>query len=143
MSDKNFAAGQCLCGQVSYVISSEPLKMMQCHCDDCRKSTGTGHVSMVFFYKDQVEISGDVKGYDSVTDSGSTITRYFCPTCGSSIFGMNSTSKNVIGVAAGTLDDSSWFKPEVIVFNKRKPDWDFMDETVPTFEGMPPPPNKK
>ena len=138
MSEKNFAAGQCLCGDVKFTISSEPLRMAQCHCDDCRKSTGTGHVSNAFFMEDEVDIEGETSSYDSVTDSGSTITRFFCPTCGSRLFGINSTSQNIIGVSVGALDDSSWFKPEVIVYNKRKPDWDFMDESVPVVDGMPP-----
>ena len=138
MSENNFATGQCLCGKVKFTISSEPLRMAQCHCDDCRKSTGTGHVSNAFFKEDDVDIKGETQSYDLVTDSGSIITRHFCPTCGSRLFGINSTSKNIIGISVGTLEDSSWFKPELIVYNKRKPDWDFMDESVPVFDGMPP-----
>ena len=139
MSEKNFATGQCLCGEVKYTISSEPLRMAQCHCDDCKKITGTGHASLAFFTKDQVDIKGETKSYASKTDSGSTITRSFCPTCGSRLFGVNSKAENMIGVFVGTLEDNSWFKPALIVYNKRKPEWDFMDENVPTFEGMPPP----
>jgi len=41
-------------------------------------------------------------------------------------------------VSAGTLEESSWFKPDLIVYNKRKPVWDFMDESIPAFEEMPP-----
>ncbi|NOQ76964.1 MAG: Gfa-like protein [Methylococcaceae bacterium] len=137
MLEKNFAAGQCLCGEVKFTISSAPLRMAQCHCDDCKKITGTGHASIAFFNKDQVDISGETKSYASVTDSGSTITRCFCPTCGSRLFGANSKSESIIGVSVGTLEDSSWFKPDLIVYNKRKPGWDFMDTSVPVFEEMP------
>ncbi len=45
--------------------------------------------------------------------------------------------KNVIAVSVGTVDDSSWFKPSARVYNKRKPQWDFMDESIPAFEEMP------
>ena len=138
MSENNFAKGQCLCGKVHITISSPPQFMAQCHCDDCRKSTGTGHISNAFFKQDEVEIQGETSCYDSVTDSSSTITRYFCPTCGSRLHGINSASKDVVGIPVGILEDSSWFKPDCIVYNKSKPQWDFMDESVPTFEGMPP-----
>jgi hypothetical protein len=138
MTEKYFATGGCLCGKVKYSISSAPVRMGQCHCDDCRKLSGTGHVSNAFFEKKSVLISGETSNHDSVTDSGSTITRYFCPECGSRLFGINSTNINIIGVTIGTLDDSQWFKPDFIVYNKRKPEWDFMDESIPTFEGMPP-----
>jgi len=137
MVKNSFATGQCLCGEVNYVIASNPIRMAQCHCDDCRKSTGTGHVSNAFFKQDDVEIKGETSCYSSKTDSGSIITRHFCPRCGSRLFGFNSAAENVIGVAVGTIKDSSWFKPDFIVYNKRKPKWDFMEENIPTFEEMP------
>ncbi len=138
MSKKCFAMGKCLCGSVKYTILSTPVRMGQCHCDHCRKSTGTGHSSNAFFKKSDVTIEGETSSYDSITDTGSTITRHFCPKCGSRLFGTSSLVTDIISVSAGTLDDSSWFKPNAIVYNKRKPKWDFMDENVPTFEEMPP-----
>ena len=138
MVEKYFATGGCLCGKVKYTISSAPIRMGQCHCDDCRKSSGTGHVSNAFFEKKSILIDGKINSYDSITDSGSTITRYFCPECGSRLFGENSKNIDIIGVSAGTLDNSQWFKPDFIVNNKAKPEWDFMDESIPTFEEMPP-----
>ncbi len=143
MLESYFAAGQCLCGKVKYTISAAPRVMSQCHCDDCRKSTGTGHASNAFFKENDVHISGVTSSYVSAADSGSTITRYFCPKCGSHLFGTLSGVKNVIAVAVGTVDDSSWFKPSAIVYNKRKPLWDFMDKSIPTFEEMPPAAIKK
>jgi hypothetical protein len=114
--------------------------MGQCHCDDCRKSTGTGHSSNAFFKKSDVEIEGETSSYDSITDTGSTVTRHFCPNCGSRLFGTNNIVTDIISVSAGTLDDSSWFKPNAIVYNKKKPKWDVMDTSIPTFEEMPPSP---
>jgi len=52
------------------------------------------------------------------------------------LFGFNSASKNIIGVSVGTLEDSVWFKPGFIVYNKRKPNWDFMDASIATFDEM-------
>ncbi|MFK5985766.1 MAG: GFA family protein [Pseudomonadota bacterium] len=133
-----FATGQCLCGEVKYNISSKPVRQGQCHCDDCRKSTGTGHSANAFFKKEDVHISGETHHYGSVTDTGSIVTRYFCPKCASRLFGTSSVVTNIISVSAGTLDDSSWFKADAIVYNKSKPIWDFMDETIPAYEEMPP-----
>lgn len=138
MEKSFFAKGQCLCGNVKYTVSSGPLRMGQCHCDDCRRSTGTGHSSNAFFKKFDVKIEGETSSYESATDTGSTITRYFCPKCGSRLFGTNNTTTDIISVSAGTLDDSSWFKPNAILFHKKKPNWDVMDENLPTFDGMPP-----
>ena len=138
LEKNNFASGECLCGSVKYTITSPPVRMGQCHCDDCRKSTGTGHSSNAFFKKDDVVIEGETNNYSSVTDTGSKITRYFCPQCGSRLFATSNVVTDVISVSAGTLEDSAWFKPGAIVYNKRKPKWDFMDKSIPAFDEMPP-----
>lgn len=140
MSDKPFATGRCLCGKVSYSITSEPLRMAQCHCDYCQRSSGTGHMSLAFFPKDSVTINGETSSYTSDADSGDKVTRHFCPDCGSRLFGTNNVVTTIMGIAVGCVDDSSWFKPGAIVYNKRKPVWDSMDESLPTFEAMPPAP---
>jgi len=142
MSEKHFAKGRCLCGDVKYTISSAPIRMGQCHCDDCRKTTGTGHSSNAFFEKEAVSIEGETSNYDSKTDTGSIITRYFCSNCGSRLFGTSNVATNIIGVSAGTLEDSSWFKANAIVYDKRRPKWDIMAKDIPTFKEMPPAPAK-
>ena len=45
-----------------------------------------------------------------------------------------------MSVAVGCIDDHSWFKPQAIVYNKRKPIWDSMDANLPVFDEMPPVP---
>lgn len=134
MSEKYFATGQCLCGQVKYTIASAPIRMGQCHCDDCRRTSGTGHASNAFFKKKDVHIEGETSRYDSETDSGSVITRHFCPRCGSRLYGYNNTVENIIGITVGTMAESAWFKANFIVYNKRKPVWDFMDESIPVLQ---------
>lgn len=134
---KPFATGSCLCGAVKYTINAQPLRAAQCHCDDCRKSTGTGHASNAFFNKDDVIIEGTTNSFAATNDAGSKNIRHFCPNCGSRLFGTNNVNTQIISVSAGTLDDSSWFKPNAIVYHKRKPVWDVMDDSVPTFDEMP------
>lgn len=81
MSVKQFASGHCLCGNVSYKIFSEPVRMAQCHCNDCQKSTGTGHVSNAVFSIGAIMIDGDTNSYTAVADNGAEVTRHFCPEC--------------------------------------------------------------
>lgn len=138
MTEKIFATGQCLCGAVKYTVSAPPRIMSQCHCDDCRRATGTGHASNAFFKKNAVHITGVTNTYVSVADNGSSVTRYFCSVCGSLLFGALSKRKNLLAIAVGTLDDSSWFKPDAIVYCKRKPLWDCMDASIPAYAEMPP-----
>ena len=139
MSENQFASGKCLCGKVSYTINEEPLKMAQCHCLDCQRSSGTGHFSLAFFHLDKVAIEGEASSYTTKADSGAEITRHFCSECGCRLFGTNNVNQ-LISISVGCIDDNSWFKPQAIVYNKRKPSWDYMDPSLPTFENMAPAP---
>ena len=140
MTDTPFATGQCLCGAVTYEIKSNPIRMAACHCKDCQRSSGTGHMPLAFFKEDDVEIRGETSSYGSTADSGNINTRHFCPNCGSRVFSTNSARPGIIGIAVGSVDDNSWFAPNAIVYAKRRENWDSTPEDIPNFEEMPPPP---
>ncbi len=40
--------GGCLCGAITYEVSSDPINMWNCHCDDCRRATGASFATNVF-----------------------------------------------------------------------------------------------
>ncbi len=96
-------------------------------------------MSLAFFKEEQVSISGEVRDYDSVADSGNVNKRVFCPTCGARMFSSNSARPGMMAVAAGSVDDSSWFKTQAVVYTKDQPTWDESAQDVPRFEAMPPP----
>ena len=139
MPDQPFAHGHCLCGAVSYTINAKPIRMAQCHCKDCQRASGTGHMSLAFFKKEDVAIRGTTASFASTADSGNINTRHFCPTCGSRLFGQNSGHPGIINIAVGCVDRNDWFKPERVVYAKDRPDWDVTSTTVPNFDRMPPP----
>ena len=134
-----FATGRCLCGAVSYTIKDKPMRMAQCHCADCQRASGSGHMSLAFFKADDVEIKGEAKGYPSTADSGNINTRHFCPTCGSRIYTENSARPGVIGIAIGSVEDKDWFAPQAVVYTSNRPRWDQTSQDIPNFEGMPVP----
>lgn len=143
MSEAIFASGHCLCGAVQFTVISAPILSGQCHCEHCQRASGTGHMSLAFFPEVSVTITGETRHFASVTDTGGTNTRYFCPTCGSRLFGQTTMRPGILGVAVGAFDQHDWFKPDRIVYHRNKPVWDFMDPSLPSFEaGAPPPSNK-
>jgi hypothetical protein len=44
----------------------------------------------------------------------------------------------VVGVTAGSLDDPSWFQPQMDIFMSDAQPWDQMDPAMPKFEEYPP-----
>ncbi len=139
-----FATGKCLCGAVSYTVkATEPLRMAQCHCKDCQRASGGGHMSLAFFQAADVEIKGETNSFSVTADSGNTNTRHFCPKCGSRIYGENSARPGLVGISVGCVDDNQWFSPQAIVYAKDRPGWDQTSTDIPNFDAMPPPPPSK
>lgn len=131
-------SGGCLCGAVRYKGSEEPVIAGHCYCIDCRKTSGTGHGSHLGLPETAFEITGDVTFFDATTDSGNTVSRGFCPTCGSAIYSTNSGMPGIVFPRASSLDDLEVFKPQVNVYAKRAASWDKVDSSLPTFDEMPP-----
>jgi hypothetical protein len=130
--------GRCQCGNITFEVSADPLMSGQCHCLDCQKASGTGHTTMIAFPQGSVKIEGKTATYQSPADSGATITRYFCPRCGSRLFGSSSGMPQLFTVNAGALDDPSLYKPMMTVYTKRLQPWDAVATGAPSFDMMPP-----
>ena len=133
------ASGGCLCGAVRYELDGEPIFQGHCHCTDCQKATGTGHVSVVALPADAVKVTGKVTAYAVTAESGLPYTRHFCSTCGSLIYGEPAAMPGVRTVTAGTLDDVTAFEPQMVIYTRSRPSWDRIDSGLPEFEGMPQP----
>jgi hypothetical protein len=128
--------GQCHCGAVSFEVEGEPLRMAQCHCNACRKITGTGHNVQAFFKKEQVKITGTTQTHESVSDRGNVRIRHFCPTCGSRLFAENVAAPGNIGISAGAFDNSEWYRPQMILYTSERPAWDTIDPSIEAREIM-------
>lgn len=132
--------GGCLCGAVRYTCAAEPVVAGHCHCEDCRRSSGSGHCSHLGVPGDAVKLTGETRGFGKAADSGNTVTRYFCPTCGSPVYSTNSGMQGMMFLRASSLDDPEVFQPAVVVYTSRRPSWDVVGQDLPQFETMPPRP---
>ncbi|MBI3244901.1 MAG: GFA family protein [Deltaproteobacteria bacterium] len=130
--------GGCMCGAVRYECATEPLMAANCHCLDCQRATGSAYASVFFVPKSAVKITGEVKYYESKGDSGSSIRRGFCPTCGSRLFGLPAVMSENMGIMAGSLDDSSSHKPAIDIYTSSAQPWDYMNPEVAKFPKGPP-----
>jgi hypothetical protein len=90
--------GGCLCGRVRDECSGDPFFMGNRHCRDCQKAGGGAYEPDIGLPASALKITGMVKYYDKKADSGNTLSRGFCPECGSSLFGKTSAN-------AGSCDD--------------------------------------
>ncbi|CAN1724710.1 Gfa-like protein [Hyphomicrobium sp. 1Nfss2.1] len=139
MTGNPFANGGCLCGAVTFTASAPPLLMVQCHCTDCQRVSGGGHLSIARFKRDDIAVSGETKTHSMTADSGNTVTRHFCPSCGSRLFSETTGRPGIIGVVAGAFDSNAWFDPDMVIFKRSQPLWDITTEDVPCYDALPPP----
>jgi len=130
--------GGCLCGAVRYESAVQPVAAAHCQCEDCRKSSGSGHCSHLVVPENAFTVTGEVRFFDKPADSGNLVSRGFCPTCGSAVYSTNGGMPGVIFPRASSLDDPEVFQPQMVVYTKRGPSWDLIDPALTSFEGMPP-----
>jgi len=128
--------GGCLCGAVRYELNAPMLFGGFCYCNDCRKATGS-HSASMGVPLDALTVTGETRDYSRPGDSGGTVTRKFCPQCGSGVYSSGSRP-GVVMLKAGTLDDPENFKPMASVYASRAPSWDKPRDGLPAFPEMPP-----
>lgn len=131
-------SNQCLCGRVRYQGDAEPRFQVKCYCTDCRKVNAAGHAAIMGFPTDAIRVKGEVKEHHSRADSGSDVTRAFCPACGAGIYARNEAMPGMIFLSASTLDDPNLFAPQLVDNASRAPAWNQVLLGVPAFAEGPP-----
>ena len=129
--------GSCLCSSVNYKSNSDPLVIQNCHCDQCRKATGSVYLTNLFIKEENFEITGEVNNYTHLSDAGNNMTKYFCPNCGSQVFGKNSGRPGIITIRAGTVNEKDIIKPIRNLFLKSKVPSTPINSNLEACEGMP------
>jgi len=94
-----------MCGTVRYECTADPIAMGNCHCRDCQRATGSAFAAAVLVPTSTVNITGEVKYYEVIGDSGAIVRRGFWPNCGARLFGKPTASPDIMGIMAGSLDD--------------------------------------
>ena len=121
--------GGCLCGAIRYTIDAPVTALRACHCLNCQKHTGSGGSVNAVVPSDKFRITkGATKKYDdSATQSGRTLSRHFCGSCGSPIYSHRNPNPGFVVVRAGSLDDSSGMKIAAHIWTSTARSWDHID----------------
>lgn len=86
---------------------------------------------------DAVKIHGKLSKFKYMSDTGSDVTKGFCPRCGSQIYGSNTRLPDHLTLTLGTMDDASRLDIEVVIFADDKPAWDRQGHAVVSFPAQP------
>jgi hypothetical protein len=134
MSDNETTSlfGGCLCAGVRYQITGPRRDIINCHCQNCRRTHG--HIAAYT----------SVRRSDLVIDRQQTLVWYhdespdtyrgFCNRCGASLFWDARDGRGKMAVAAGSLDDSGELKTIGHVFVSEAGSYYEIDDGLPQFE---------
>jgi hypothetical protein len=130
-------SGGCMCGAVRYEVSGDLVRMVNCHCDDCRKNTGASFATNVFFNTENVQVTeGKTRSFEHISDAGNRKIKEFCPTCGSQLFS-STIGRPLTSVKVGSIDDASFVKPTANLYCKRALSYSHLSDDLKNFEQMP------
>lgn len=131
MSDDK--TGRCLCGNVRYRAAGKPMAMTLCQCTHCQRVTGSAVAAYSVYPKDAVTVEqGELKTYDDKGE-GMTVSRSFCPDCGSPVLAVPERAPKICIVYAGTLDDRSDFNPTVCGWCDSGQPWLTLPDSIEQF----------
>lgn len=123
--------GSCLCGAVQYEISGEPTKFYHCHCQRCRKATGTGHASNLLVKPGSIKwLKGEelIKGYK--VPEAIRFTNRFCSVCGGRVPRYVKETDFIV-IPAGSLDSEPPIKPQARIFWDSRASWSCSGDGLP------------
>lgn len=128
--------GSCLCGQVTFEISGNFERFFFCHCEYCRKDTGTAHAANLFSSTAKLEwLSGEsnIKTFDF---NSSGHIKSFCSNCGSALPNIQ-INGTLLVVPAGCLDSKVSVIPQGHIYFSHRADWDNDLHKVWKFDELP------
>ncbi len=129
-------SGSCLCGEIRYEIHGEIGDIIQCHCQRCRKASGTAYTTNALVkVSDFKFIQGEqlLKKFQS----SATIQRCFCGECSSAIMSIRTETPDYYRLRLGTLDTPVSNKPVMHIFVADKAEWDNICDDVPQYDQRP------
>jgi len=110
-----------------------------CHCTHCQRQSGSAFSMIVGIPKGSLRLTGiPMTVFSDSSESGLPVIRKFCPRCGSPVLSEVGATPQVDWVKAGTLDDPSWFTPQVYLWCESAQPWISMIDGVPQLPRNPP-----
>jgi hypothetical protein len=93
----------------------------------------------VVFLTSALSVSGPLRDYTSIADSGNRMHRRFCEHCGTPVTSASEARPHLTILRAGTLDHPELARPSLTIWTESAPTWACINATMPSTPGQPPP----
>src|SRR5689334_8536032 len=128
--------GGCQCGSVRYVLTTEPIRLVACHCTECQRQSGSAFGLSMLVSRDSLTVTGLTKQFTRIADSGNEAVGVFCPDCGVRIYNAPKSAPDVLSLKADTLDDTCWIRASHFIWMKCAQGWVPAPDGVKPLEGQ-------
>jgi hypothetical protein len=131
-SNARMLAGECFCGAVRYAVADAFAYALNCHCSNCRRTTGSAFKPFAGIARaklsvtkgnEELMIYGEEAGHDA-----------HCMRCGSLVYSVVRDGA-FVHVAMGTLVDDPSIRPSAHIFVGSKAPWFAITDSLPQYEG--------
>ncbi|EUB98992.1 glutathione-dependent formaldehyde-activating GFA [Rhizobium sp. CF080] len=124
--------GQCYCGAVAYEVEDAFVYAANCHCSNCRRTTGSAFKPFAGIERQKFAV---VKGEDDLLIFGDAENHdAHCKVCGSLLYSRVRETAWV-HVAMGTLVDAPIIRPTHHIFVGSKAPWYEITDDLPQYRG--------
>jgi hypothetical protein len=122
--------GGCLCGAIRYRARAAPLRTVLCHCETCRRVSGSAFLGFVHFPK--AEFAWQTRE-PARYRSSAYAERGFCPVCGSTLSMHEEVLGDRVQVTLGSLDRPQDVRPDDHVWTRSQLPWLEVADELPRF----------
>jgi hypothetical protein len=131
-SNARILTGECCCRAVRYEVADAFSYAMNCHCSNCRRTTGSAFKPFAGIAQEKLRIIG---GEDQRMIFGDDTSHdVHCARCGSLLYSRVREGKWV-HVAMGTLVDAPSIRPTAHIFVGSKALWHEITDNLPQYRG--------
>jgi hypothetical protein len=130
--------GGCLCGGVRFELDRASGPFELCHCNRCRKASGSAFVAGVAVRPEHFRL---LQGRELITRYEAPILERppvyrtsFCRRCGSPVPDPDPDASSSFEVAAGVLDDDPGLRPDRHIFVELKAPWFEISDELPQLD---------
>jgi len=130
-SNARILAGECFCRAVRYAVADEFVYAVNCHCSNCRRTTGSAFKPFAGIARDKLNLT---KGADNLMKYGNEASHDAnCRRCGSLLYSVVRDGA-FVHVAMGTLVDDPSIRPTAHIFVGSKASWFAITDDLPQYQ---------
>ncbi|MCG9786859.1 GFA family protein [Vibrio mediterranei] len=127
--------GSCLCGSVRFEVQDSFENFYFCHCEQCRRVTGSSHASNAITNKNNIVWTKGEELTVRFDHPGGVFTKVFCSRCGSGLPHNSQNGKDLV-VPVGCLDTALSMLPNAQIFCSEKAEWFRKGVDAPEYPGF-------